>query len=196
MPPGAALALAGEPQRLAVVDAGGHGDRAASTVSGLVPRPRQSVARILDRLAGAAAVRTRGLHHEEALRVDDLALALAGRADLGLAARRRAACRCTSRTPTSRVTLTSFVAPHTASANVSPRSTRRSAPRALATATARATAEEVAEQIAERREDVLDVREARRRRRRRCRGCRRSRTDRSARADRRRTGPGTRSPLP
>src|SRR5262249_55210563 len=80
------LALAGEPQGLPVVDAGR--DRHVQR-RGLGPGAAAAavLARILDRLTRAPAVRTRGLDHEEALRMHDLALALAGAADLGLAAR-------------------------------------------------------------------------------------------------------------
>src|SRR5262249_1149873 len=79
------LALAGEPQRLTIVDSRRHRDRQRRRLR-LEPAPAALRAWILDRLARAAALRTRGLHHEEALRVHDLALALTRAAHLGLAA--------------------------------------------------------------------------------------------------------------
>src|SRR6185312_4088409 len=84
------LALAGEPQRLAVVDAGGHGDRERRGF-GLRAATAAVGTRLLDRLALAAAMRTGRLHHEEALGVHDLTFAAARAAYVGLAAGRGAA---------------------------------------------------------------------------------------------------------
>src|SRR5690606_32970354 len=114
--------------------------------------------RLLDRLADATAVRTRGLHHEEALRVHDLALALARAAHLGLAARRRAAALARVTRDRARDLHVLRAAPHRlGERQLEIDAQIRAARRALA---ARATAEEVAEQIAERGEDILGRRES------------------------------------
>ena len=148
------LALAGEPQGLAVVDAGRHADVERGRL-GPGAAPAAVLARVLDRLAGAAAVRTRGLHHEEALGVDDLALALAGAADLGPAARPRAvAAAGRARDVAADLDVLGDAPDRLGEGQVDIDAQVGAAGLA---ATAAAAAEEVAEDVAERREDVLDV---------------------------------------
>src|SRR5262249_38158047 len=75
----------GEAERLTVVDAGGDGDLQCRLL-GARSATAALVARFLDLLARAAALRARGLDHEEALRVHDLTFAAARAAGLDLAA--------------------------------------------------------------------------------------------------------------
>src|SRR5690606_27180350 len=73
---GARLALAGDPEGLPRLDAGGHGDVHLAVLL-LVASAVAVVARGLGRGAGAAADGAGGGHHEEALAMRDLASAAA-----------------------------------------------------------------------------------------------------------------------
>lgn len=77
------LTLTGEPQGLTVIDANRHGDVERR---GLKPQTAAVavLAQILDRLASAAAVRTRDLHHEETLNINNLTLTLTNPTNLKL----------------------------------------------------------------------------------------------------------------
>src|SRR5687767_15387582 len=150
--------LAGETERLAVVDARRDGDRERRGF-GLRAATAAVFARFFDHLAGAAAMRARGLDHEETLRVDDLAFTATGAARFDLAAGRCARARARRAEDLARDFDFFGGAPNgfgerEAEVDAQVRTAR------LATTTARATAEEITEQIAERGEDVFDVREA------------------------------------
>src|ERR1043165_4628736 len=150
------FAFAGNAQRLSIIDARGHAHLECRRL-GNETATATLLAWILDLLARAAAVRTRRLHHEEALRVDDLTFALTGLADFRLAAgccARAAALRASDRARDLHVFAR---APHGLGECQLEIDAKIGAAR-LALA-ARATTEEIAEQIAERGEDVFDVRE-------------------------------------
>jgi hypothetical protein len=104
-------------------------------------------------------MRTGRLHHEEALRVHDLALALTRAARLGLAAGLRARRIAELARDLPRDLHFLGDAPHGFGERELEIDANITAARWSATRL-RATTEEVAEQIAERGEDVLDVREA------------------------------------
>src|SRR5690606_32306940 len=80
------LALAGEAQGSTVVDAGRNVDVDLGALL-LHPNASAVLARLDDDDAGAAALRTRGLDHEEPLRDGHLALTAAVAAGLGLGPR-------------------------------------------------------------------------------------------------------------
>src|SRR4029079_19298920 len=84
------LSLAGQPQGLPVVHSGRHVDGELARLR-LRARAAAGLTPLLDRAALAAAARTGGLDHEEALRVQDLTLAAADLAVLALGARLGAA---------------------------------------------------------------------------------------------------------
>ena len=191
MPPGAVSPLPASRSVWPSSTPAGHGDRQRRRL-GLHAAPAAVGARLLDLLARAAAVRARRLHHEEALRVHDLALALAGLARSRACCPAPRRCRVHVAHAMSRETLTSLVTPHTASANVSSRSTRRSAPRGWRRPPPPRPPKKSPNRSPN-AEKMSSTFEKPGRRRRRDRAGRRSRSDRTRRADRRRTGSGTRS---
>ena len=157
---GACHAAPGDPEGLAVVDAGG--DRQLE--GGLLldhAGAAAAAARAGDHLALAVAARARGLHGEEALAVDDLTLAVAGRAGLRLGA----GCRPAA------IALLTGVAPRDrhlaldAGDGLRERDDDaglevRAALGAAATPTASEVAEQVPEQVPEAAEDLVRALEA------------------------------------
>ena len=144
----------------AVLDAGRHADRDLDALAD-EPVAAARAARLPDHLAGALAFRAGAPHAEEALRLDDLAVALAEPAHLRLRARARRRCPCTCSHVSPRLSADLAL---DARADLLERELERDL-QALARlgarlASAAASEPEPAEDVRERGEDVVQVAEA------------------------------------